>query len=586
MSNSVSLCMIVKNEQANIGKLLDNVCPHLEEVVIVDTGSTDATISILSEAQKKYINLRLEHFEWIDDFSAARNYSFSFAQHDWIFWLDGDDQINPQELKRFKDTTLNEPGVDVWMLDYIYSQFSDGSPQTVLGRERFIRRSKNPKWVGRIHETVDISGMRDRYSEFPKIVHNRIGKVIDYDRNIRLLAKEFEDKPNDPRTAYYYGKELFDRVDPKGVEILERYLKLGGKYYDDEVNARSRIARHYLAQKRFRDAIKVIEPIYHLDGTRRRAEYYWTFGQVEQNLGNYDVAIKFYEMCLLPAPPKPRVLSMEYYTWNPCRRIAECYIAKSNYVEAFKWADRVKAFLPTDEEVSNWYNSLCSIEVQPINGLKVVEIVKSVNQKVRNDSYTVSIEDCASNYKAGYKLPFKDQNLDGIVIHTNSISWDEISRVLRPVGFCWIESEVNTIPNEDIQLLHKNVQYKGKKFDNYIRIDPLKEKFAFQSGDLVFGPYRIRIQNLKLSAIKSGFPIVDTAADFYIATALQGQEQKGKIKILEMCELLDNYSNGVEHADVVNCSSQTLADYLKKRYPDKHVINVDDHFEMTPEEWL
>lgn len=63
-------------------------------MIIVDTGSTDGTLELIKKKQLQYPNLELHHFEWVKDFSKARNYSFSFATQEWILWLDGDDQVS------------------------------------------------------------------------------------------------------------------------------------------------------------------------------------------------------------------------------------------------------------------------------------------------------------------------------------------------------------------------------------------------------------------------------------------------------------------------------------------------------------
>ena len=227
MANTVSLCIICKNEKSNIAGLMDDVCPVLEEIHVTDTGSTDGTLEILQEKQKQYPNLHLHHFTWTDHFSEARNFSFTKAGDvDWVFWVDSDDRISQKDLKYFKDNHLDNPNVDCWMLPYIYSKYPDGSTQTLLTRERFIRKSRSPQWIGAIHETIAIHHYRQFNYEDLKIEHNRDGKFIEPRRNLRILEKEFEKNPNDSRTAYYYAKELFDHIDPRAKDKLIHYLNL------------------------------------------------------------------------------------------------------------------------------------------------------------------------------------------------------------------------------------------------------------------------------------------------------------------------------------------------------------------------
>ena len=87
--NTLSLCMIVKNEEDVIGRCLKCVKDIFDEIIVVDTGSDDKTTEIV----KKYTN-NLYYFKWIEDFAAARNYAFSKATKDYIMWLDADDIIS------------------------------------------------------------------------------------------------------------------------------------------------------------------------------------------------------------------------------------------------------------------------------------------------------------------------------------------------------------------------------------------------------------------------------------------------------------------------------------------------------------
>ena len=85
---TISLCMIVKNEEDVLGRCLEGVKDIVDEIIIVDTGSCDTTKEIASKYTEK-----LYEFPWIGDFSAARNYSFSKATMEYIMWLDADDEL-------------------------------------------------------------------------------------------------------------------------------------------------------------------------------------------------------------------------------------------------------------------------------------------------------------------------------------------------------------------------------------------------------------------------------------------------------------------------------------------------------------
>ncbi len=93
----LSACMIVKNEEDMLKKTLPDLVKSVDEVILLDTGSTDATVSLAKEYGAK-----VYHFTWIDDFAAARNESLKYASGDWIIWIDADEYIKPEDSVKLK----------------------------------------------------------------------------------------------------------------------------------------------------------------------------------------------------------------------------------------------------------------------------------------------------------------------------------------------------------------------------------------------------------------------------------------------------------------------------------------------------
>lgn len=93
---TISLCMIVKNEEMHITRCLKSVADLVDEIIVVDTGSEDRTVEIVSQYTAKIYS-----YPWQEDFSDARNYSFSKASMDFCMWMDADDVLEETEKDKF-----------------------------------------------------------------------------------------------------------------------------------------------------------------------------------------------------------------------------------------------------------------------------------------------------------------------------------------------------------------------------------------------------------------------------------------------------------------------------------------------------
>lgn len=99
----LSLCMIVKNEETFLSQVLESVKPVVDEMVILDTGSSDRTIDIAQE-----YGARVYHFQWGNDFSAARNHALQYVQGKWVLVLDGDEVLTPEIVPEIQQAIKND----------------------------------------------------------------------------------------------------------------------------------------------------------------------------------------------------------------------------------------------------------------------------------------------------------------------------------------------------------------------------------------------------------------------------------------------------------------------------------------------
>jgi tetratricopeptide (TPR) repeat protein len=230
----VSLTMIVKNEAANLARVLESARDIADEVVVVDTGSTDRTVEIALAH-----GARVAHFAWIDDFSAARNFAIEQATGDWILILDGDDvalETAPGALR----TELLAQGPEVFFLRVpVRSPRTDGQGFTVFGSRRLFRRCLEIRWQNAIHEVLTHATLEQTELEvasatltvdhvgYLDMAHRRAERKNQ--RNLRILKQVMAANRDDVRWPYYLAKEHASLGNhATSLKIIRRALRTFG----------------------------------------------------------------------------------------------------------------------------------------------------------------------------------------------------------------------------------------------------------------------------------------------------------------------------------------------------------------------
>jgi glycosyltransferase involved in cell wall biosynthesis len=267
---TVSLCMIVKNEMKTLPECLESVKGCVDEIVVVDTGSTDGTRKWI--ADRPWIrDFEFDVGEKIQSFSEPRNVSISHATGKYVLWLDAVERLmDPKRLK-----TIVQSGIaDV----YTMMIFHENARYT---REKIVPRVF-ARFEDRVHEFIPTHGLMDaRVPEGACVMRKVVPKVNrenSCERNIRLEKMMLEESPIDhprrPRWLYYIGRDLFDmnRID-EGLEYLKERVNLVG-FVEERVCAAVLLARAYLYHyKDFQNAAKVGEMIVRLKPDWREGYY-------------------------------------------------------------------------------------------------------------------------------------------------------------------------------------------------------------------------------------------------------------------------------------------------------------------------
>ncbi len=219
---TVSLCMIVKNEAEVLERALSSMADLMDEVVIVDTGSTDRT----KEIAYKYTD-KVYDFPWVDDFSLARNFAFSHCVCDYIYSADADEVLDEKNRKRFWDLK----SVLMKEVEIVQMWYVEQGTQTVLNakkeyRPKLFKRLRTFTWIDPVHETVRLDPVV--FDSDIEILHMPQGNHSGRDFRIFELSYDTEGRLS-KRLYEMYVRELYKWGDAeslnKGVKILKNVLE-------------------------------------------------------------------------------------------------------------------------------------------------------------------------------------------------------------------------------------------------------------------------------------------------------------------------------------------------------------------------
>jgi tetratricopeptide (TPR) repeat protein len=225
----VSLCMIVKDEEENLPACLGSVADLVDEVVVVDTGSTDRTREVAAR-----FGVRVFDFPWCDSFAAARNEGLRHATGGWIFWMDADDRLDEANRARLR-TLFAGLGEDnaAYVLKCLC--LPDGSGTTTLvDHVRLFRNLPTLRWRYRIHEQI-LPALRALGGEIrwaDVVIHHTgyqdpalRGKKLE--RDLRLLRMQQAEQPDEPFTLFNLGSVYNEQGRPaEALPLLQRSLEL------------------------------------------------------------------------------------------------------------------------------------------------------------------------------------------------------------------------------------------------------------------------------------------------------------------------------------------------------------------------
>jgi len=336
---TVSLCMIVKNEEETLQRTLESVKKYVDEMIVVDTGSTDKTKEIATS-----MGAKLYDYKWENDFASARNFAKEQATGDWILQLDADEYFMNDEASFIKEEIEKTDKLALFIqITNLVAQNQIGNSHSYA---RLFKNIPELSYQYRIHEQVLKNGQPiSAGSSSLRIIHTgytdeTIKKKNKRVRNMKILEAELKKNPKDSFMLFNMANEYTSLG--KNEKALE-YLKKAHKYSNGMGVAFAivnNIVKVLSALKRDADALKVCQEAQQVypDYT----DLFFLEGEILERNGRLQEAKKAYETCLKLGEANKRYLTIKGIgTIYPRERLIRLFIKERNYPKAIQFLNEM-----------------------------------------------------------------------------------------------------------------------------------------------------------------------------------------------------------------------------------------------------
>jgi len=336
----------------------DGLAKYVDGIFITITGDNDKCV----EVAKKY-NANISKFEWINDFSAARNFNFSQVppEYDMIVWTDTDDiWENPQLIRNVVETAYQNH-VDAIILKYKYDFDEYGNPIVEHLKTRIVRNDGCVKWVNQIHE--DFQENREITSVLNKDIN--VLHLTDKERtansalrNVEIAEKAVIENPKDPHSYWNLANSyLMSGQNHKAIEIYLQFLDLSNSD-EERFLSWQRLA---IAYKNIKDYARGIGCA--LEALSLRPWYpdpYFLLGQMYSDIGKHRNAIEMFEMGFTKDPLETEMIVWNPldYTYNSRLLLGKAYLAINKPRDAIKNFRKCLKIRPKDTKIKDLIKSL------------------------------------------------------------------------------------------------------------------------------------------------------------------------------------------------------------------------------------
>ena len=384
----ISLCMIVKNAGNFLSETLNSVKDIISEIIIVDTGSDDNTISVA----KKY-DAKIFHFKWTDDFSAARNFSISKAKGDWILVLDADEKINKKNKEKI-DKLDFENNAAFYLNFKSKINIGESFNYVTNAHPRLFKNDLNIKFSGRIHEQIIGSVKKlGKNIEPTDIEVEHFGYDLDYEelkkklnRNINLLNKQVEENRESGIDYFHLGETYSLLFDWKNaVKNYKKAIYSGYLPVENRALAYQNLGTAYLNIDRLDEAIE--EELNSLKLNPNVSVPHLVIAQAAFLKKEYDLAEWELKKYLLKAEEGRygnKLMKLEPDFAFVYGLLGDVYFESKNYVSAEKYYKKQKKYNESD--------SIARLALLYMGTGNVVKGEKSLRDLIKYENFNHKIE--------------------------------------------------------------------------------------------------------------------------------------------------------------------------------------------------
>lgn len=345
----ISVCYIVKNEELVLERSLKCARKFAKEIIVVDTGSTDKTVEIAKKYAKVY------HFAWVDDFSLARNFSFSKATSEFIMWLDADDVILDEDVEKIKNLS---PNFDALMCKYVVSFDKNLTPTNEFFRERILRNNSLFVWRDPIHESIALHG-KIVYSDI-RVYHMK-ERENPKKRNLKIYQKMLKDGTAfTPRQQFYYSRELMQNgLLKSAIRGFKKFLKMNG-WIENVIEAHLNLARCYKWLGENDNALTTLLKSFSF--ATPRPEIMYELGMMFFEKNDWKTASFWLSECLAHSEDeKNGFVNLDARTFLPAINLCVCFFHLGDTKKAYEYHKLSKKYKPENENVLKNEEFFCKL---------------------------------------------------------------------------------------------------------------------------------------------------------------------------------------------------------------------------------